>query len=231
MVDFNSPELKLIELVSHGWEHREIAELTGWSRDAIKGAIRVIYNKAGIKRNIATLSRWAMENCLDGPVPDTPENRPMPGMPKSRRQRIKLGAIAAREEQEHSRERSKFSGFHHVRGLAGTLLDLSPSQNLVVMVLAGYSRLQSSGGSGGGPTRKTPAKEFMDYRSSGLGDAQRFRVNAWPRFGRSKLVRDASTEPSCLGPRLGHQEWRELPVVFLKPVSLKMEVSSWRLLA
>ncbi len=94
-LDFNSRELKVIELVSQGWWYREIAVTIGRNSRLVKNIVHRVYEKAGLKHNIATLRRWAIENSLDGPMPDTPETRPVPGTPAPRRQRIKLGRIGA----------------------------------------------------------------------------------------------------------------------------------------
>src|ERR1700685_678005 len=91
---FTAREIKFIGLLSYGWEHREIAELTGCTMDAVRTLVWRVYPEAGIKHNVATLTRWAIENCLDGPLPpERPEDLPRVEPKAQRKGRIRFNRI------------------------------------------------------------------------------------------------------------------------------------------
>ena len=76
-LDFTERELRVIALRTHGIRAAEIARLDAVTSRAIYSVLREIYRKAGVN-DVASLTRWAIENALDEPIPDTPENAAVP---------------------------------------------------------------------------------------------------------------------------------------------------------
>jgi|ERR1700733_12567425 len=90
---FSGRELDVLALFVNGARAPEIAELLGISRQRVHVILNGIYAKTGM-REASELKQWAVEYCLN----ETLAARPPAGMPKVRRQRIKLGRIKRPEE-------------------------------------------------------------------------------------------------------------------------------------
>ena len=88
-LDFTNRELRVIGLVSFGWDNGEIAEMEGCTRDGVKHLVLRVYRKAGIRHNHAALTRWAIEHCLDLPL----EPEPIEAKPPRVSRKINLGRM------------------------------------------------------------------------------------------------------------------------------------------
>jgi DNA-binding CsgD family transcriptional regulator len=94
MAGFTDMELKIIAWRTNGVKGPEIARRLGCRPQLVYNYIWRIQRKTGLN-DVALLTRWAMEHGLDQELgPETSAERPYPGMPKARQQRIKLGRIA-----------------------------------------------------------------------------------------------------------------------------------------
>ncbi len=92
-LDFTDRELVMIQLSVKGMTTDDLAAHFHTTYDAIDSVFKRLYPKAGIHSR-PELKEWAIENCLDSPVPpDTPETAEVPPPPKKRRERIRLGRL------------------------------------------------------------------------------------------------------------------------------------------
>lgn len=90
-LNFTDRELRVIECRIHGIRPKAIGALTGVSPHAIRQVTYRIYCKTGL-HNLAQLTKWAIENCVDIATPDTAENAFVPE-PKVHKGKIRLGRI------------------------------------------------------------------------------------------------------------------------------------------
>ena len=90
---FTDFELKVIALRTNGIGTTEIARRLGCVRNTARNALTRVYSKLPFN-DVALLTRWAMEHGLDEMLePETSEERPYPGKPTPRREKVKLGRI------------------------------------------------------------------------------------------------------------------------------------------
>ena len=90
-INLNERHLRVIEYLVRGMSRREIAKAEGTSYGAIHGVMCQLYAKTGF-HDVKELTQWAIENALDAPIPDTPENMPAPER-KPSKPRIRMGRI------------------------------------------------------------------------------------------------------------------------------------------
>jgi hypothetical protein len=84
--------MKMIEWRTHGVKNSAIARELDLSTRYVSNLMWRIFRKAGVD-DVALLTRWAIANAMDEPLPpETAETREVP-RPKVYKQRIKLGRL------------------------------------------------------------------------------------------------------------------------------------------
>jgi len=90
---FTGRELDVLALLVNGVRPVEIVARLGFKRQRVYELLKGIYSKAGT-REVAELAEWAKEHALEELLePETGGTRPVPGPPKPRHARIKLGRM------------------------------------------------------------------------------------------------------------------------------------------
>ena len=90
---FTTRELDVLALLVSGKTPVEIYKHFGFKRQRVYALLKGIYDKTGM-REVSELTQWASEHGLNEVLgPEASAERPYPGKPTPRREKVKLGRI------------------------------------------------------------------------------------------------------------------------------------------